>query len=137
MERTLRRKKEVSSPPPQVKELEQISIREVRDMMLSFQKMIEVLISRVGGNPLVPGSSSQLERQEITSDGDVHSVLEKVKLPIFKGTTKREVAEAWLENMRLCFELWNYSRNQKEKLAIYQLKESALLWWRNLESQLG
>ena len=63
--------------------------------------------------------------------------MEKFKLPIFKGTTKGEVAEAWLENMRLCFELRNYSSNQKAKLAIYQLKESALLWWRNLESQLG
>lgn len=65
MERTSRRRKEVSSPPSQAKESEQISIKEVRDMMLYFQKMTEVLISRVGGNPLVPGSSSQAERQKI------------------------------------------------------------------------
>ena len=137
MERTSRRRKEVSSPPLQNKESEQTSIREVRDMMLSFQKMIEVLISRVGGNPSVPSSLSQAKRQEIPSDGDVHRELEKVKLPIFKGTTKGEVAESWLESMCLCFELWNYSSNQNQKLDLYQLKESALLWWRNLESQLG
>jgi len=63
--------------------------------------------------------------------------LKKVNLPIFKVTTKGEVAKAWLENMHQCFKLWNYSSNQKAKLAIYQLKESALLWWRKLESQLG
>ena len=57
-------------------------------MMLSFQKITEVLFSMVGGNPSVPGSSSQLERQEIPSNGDVHRELEKFKLPIFKGTTK-------------------------------------------------
>ena len=72
-------------------------------MMFSFQKMTEDLISRVGGNPLVPGSSSQLEMQERPCDGDVHRELERVKLPIFKGTTKGEVIEAWLENMRICF----------------------------------
>lgn len=137
MERTSRRRKEVSSTPPQDKESEKISIREVRDMMLSFQKMIEVLISRVGGNPSVPGSSSQAKRKEVPSDGYVHRELEKFKLPIFKGNTKGEVAEAWLENTHLCFELWNYSSNQKAKLAIYQLKESTLLWQRNLKSQLG
>jgi len=85
----------------------------------------------------MPGSSSQAKRQEVPSDGYVHRELEKVKLLIFKGNTKGEVAEAWLENMHLCFELQNYSNNQKAKLTIYQLKESALLWWRNLESQLG
>lgn len=85
----------------------------------------------------MPGSSSQAERKEILSDGDVHRELERDKIPIFKGTTKGEVAEAWLENMCLCFELWNDCSNRKAKLAIYQLKESALLWWRNLESQLG
>ena len=63
--------------------------------------------------------------------------METVKLPISKGNTKGEVAEAWLENMHICFELRNFSSNQKAKLDIYQLKESALLWWRNLESQLG
>jgi len=137
MERTSRRRKEVSSPPPQDKESEKIAIREVRDMMLSFQKMTKLLISRVWGNHSMLGSSSPAERQAIPSDGHVHRELEKVKLLIFKGTTKGEVAKAWLENMHLCFELRNYSSNQKEKFAIYQLKESALLWWRNLESQLG
>jgi len=73
--------------------------------MLSFQKMTEVLISRVGGNPLVPSSPSQLERQEIPSDGDVHRQLENVNIPIFKGTTKGEVAESWLEDRHLCFGL--------------------------------
>lgn len=82
---------------------------EVRDMMLSFQKMTKVLISRVGGNPSVPVSSSQLERQEIPYDGDLHRELEKVKLSILKGTTKGEVTKAWLGKMHLCFELRNYS----------------------------
>ena len=44
-------------------------------------------------------------------------------LPIFKTTTKGDVAEAWFENMCLCFELQSYSSNKKSKLVVYQLKE--------------
>jgi hypothetical protein len=73
--------------------------------MLSFQRITKTLINRTRGNASMHGSSSQHERHEVPSYGDVHIELEKVKLPIFKVTTKREVAEAWLENMRLCFEL--------------------------------
>jgi hypothetical protein len=55
------------------------------------------------------------------------------KLPSFQETTKGKVAKAWLENMNVCFSLQNYFSNQKDRLDIYQLKESALLWWRNME----
>ena len=60
-------------------------------MMLSSEKLTKVLINRVGGNPLMLGSSSQVERKEVPSDGDVHRELEKVKLPIL---------------MEMCIESW-------------------------------
>ncbi len=99
--------------------------------------MTEDLLERRGGITTMAGTSTQRVDHEKVSEDDLHRELEKVKLPIFKGTTKGEVAKAWLENMKLCFALRDYSSNQKVRMAIFQIKESALLWWRTLESEMG
>jgi len=130
--------KQPSTPsPPPGGESDTISVREVRDMMRSFHRITEALLDRPGGNTSMAGTSTQGVGHDHLSEDDLHRELEKVRLPIFKGTTKGEVAEAWLENMNLCFALRNYSSNQKVRMAIFQIKESALLWWRHLESQMG
>ena len=38
--------------------------------------------------------------------------------------------------MRRCFALRDYTSNSKAKIAIFQLRDSALNWWGNLERQL-
>eukprot|EP00253_Pinus_taeda_P016436 PITA_16436 len=38
--------------------------------------------------------------------------------------------------MNRCFRLREYSSSAKTKIAVFQLKESALIWWGNLEKQL-
>jgi hypothetical protein len=45
--------------------------------------------------------------------------------------------EAWLENMAMCFALHDYTSNMKVRMAVFQLKGSALLWWKTLLPQLN
>jgi hypothetical protein len=61
---------------------------------------------------------------------------QKIKLPEFAGGRASERAEAWLEGMGRCFALRDYNSNSKAKIAIFQLRDSALNWWGNLERQL-
>jgi hypothetical protein len=62
----------------------------------------------------------------------IHRELEKVKFPEFFGAPDDTTIEAWLENMAMCFELHNYTSNMKVYMAVFQLKGSALLWWKTL-----
>eukprot|EP00253_Pinus_taeda_P020359 PITA_20359 len=86
---------------------EQIPAGEVLNLMRSFQHMSEALINR-------------LERE--------HGG------PVIQNETPQE---AWLENMAMCFTLRDYTSNMKAKMGIFQLKGSALLWWKTLLTQLG
>ena len=67
---------------------------------------------------------------------DITRKLQKIKLPEFAGGRASERAEAWLEGMTRCFALRDYASNSKVKIAIFQLRDSALNWWGNLERQL-
>jgi hypothetical protein len=67
----------------------------------------------------------------------IHRELEKVKFLEFWGATDGLVTEAWLENMAMCFALCDYTSNMKVRMAVFQLKGSALLWWKTLLSQLN
>jgi hypothetical protein len=53
------------------------------------------------------------------------------------GATDGSVVEAWLENMEMCFALSDYTSNMKVCMAVFQLKGSALLWWKMLLPQLN
>jgi hypothetical protein len=44
---------------------------------------------------------------------------------------------AWLENMEMFFALRDYNSNMKVCKAVFQLKGSALLWWKTLLPQLN
>jgi hypothetical protein len=94
--------------------------------------------------------SSSLERDEARvlappegpphspiSTGSIHCELEKVKFPEFFGASDDAAAEAWLENMAMCFTLRDYTYNMKVCMAIFQLKGSTLLWWKMLLLQLN
>jgi hypothetical protein len=69
--------------------------------------------------------------------GSIHRELEKVKFPEFLGAPDGAAAEAWLENMAMCFALHDYTSNMKVHMAVFQLKGSALLWWKTLLPQLN
>jgi hypothetical protein len=45
--------------------------------------------------------------------GSIHRELEKVKFPEFFGAPDGAAAEAWLENMVMCFALREYTSNMK------------------------
>jgi hypothetical protein len=44
---------------------------------------------------------------------------------------------SWLENMVMCFALSDYAFNMKVFLALFQLNESSLIWWKMLLAQLN
>jgi hypothetical protein len=83
------------------------------------------------GNP----EASRNSRGEFPPE-DITGELQKIKLLEFVGGRASERAEAWLEGMTRCFSLRDYASNSKEKITIFQLRDSALNWWGNLERQL-
>eukprot|EP00253_Pinus_taeda_P003939 PITA_03939 len=70
------------------------------------------------------------------SKEDISRELQKIRLPEFSGGRAGERAKAWLEGTNRCFRLREYSSSAKTKIVVFQLKESALIWWGNLEKQL-
>jgi hypothetical protein len=67
---------------------------------------------------------------------DITRELQKIKLLEFARGRASERAEAWLEGMTQCFSLRDYASTSKAKITIFQLRDSALNWWGNLERQL-
>jgi hypothetical protein len=74
---------------------------------------------------VLPNEGSQCTPKTSNS---LHRKLEKVKSPEFWGTMDDFAAEAWLENMEMCFKLCDYTSNMKVHITVFQLKGSALLW---------
>ena len=67
---------------------------------------------------------------------DITRELHKIKLLEFDEGHASEHAKAWLEGMTRCFSLRDCGPTSKVKIAIFQLRDSALNWWGNLERQL-
>jgi hypothetical protein len=53
------------------------------------------------------------------------------------GATEDSSIEAWLEKMEMCFALCDYTSHMKVHMVVFQLKGSALLWWKTLLPQLN
>jgi len=53
------------------------------------------------------------------------------------GATDLLAAEEWLENMAMLFSLHDYTSNMKVFMVVFQLKGSAILWWKTLLPQLN
>jgi hypothetical protein len=59
--------------------------------------------------------------------------MNKIKPPTFDGEHKKdEDVETWLLCMRKYFQLHNYSSHAEGRIAIYQLKGKAPMWWDQL-----
>jgi hypothetical protein len=122
-------------PPPPSPELALI--------LLSLEAINETLKGQQpAGTEVEPPSSGtgNLEASRDSGGGpppeDITRELQKIKLPEFAKGRASERVEAWLEGMTRCFSLRDYASNSKAKITIFQLRDSALNWWGNLERQL-
>ena len=62
----------------------------------------------------------------------------KIKPSTFDGESNiLEEAEAWLLDINKYFHIYNYSSNMKFKMAIYNLKGKASIWWKYLKLAKG
>jgi hypothetical protein len=99
--------------------------------------MSEALISRLDREEARALAPAEVLPRAPAVTGSIHREPEKVKFPEFFGAPDGAAAEAWLENMAMCFALRDYTSNMKVRMAVFQLKGSALLWWKTLLSQLN
>jgi hypothetical protein len=94
--------------------------------------MSEALISRLDRDEARALAPAEVPPCAPDVTGSIHHELEKVKFPEFFGALDGTAAEAWLENMAMCFALRDYTSNMKVCMAVFQLKGSTLLWWKML-----
>jgi hypothetical protein len=116
---------------------EHISVGDVVGMMISFQRKSEALISHLDRDEARAPAPPEVLLRTLVVTGSIHHELEKVKFPKFFGAPDGAAAEAWLENMAMCFALRDYTSNMKVCMAVFQLKGSALLSWKTLLPQLN
>jgi hypothetical protein len=107
-------------------------VGDVVRLMRSFQRMLETLINRLDRDEARVPVPPEGPQRAPTSTGSIHRELKKVKFPEFLGATDNVTAEAWLENMAMCFSLRDYTSNMKVRMMVFLLKGSTLLWWKML-----
>jgi hypothetical protein len=99
--------------------------------------MSEALISHLDRDEAKASVPTEVPLHTPTITGSIHRELEKVKFLEFFGVPDGAATEAWLENMAMCFTLRDYTSNMKVCMEVFQLKGSALLWWKMLLPQLN
>lgn len=99
--------------------------------------MFKALISRLDRNEARASALAEVLSRTPVVTSSIHHELEKVKFPKFFGAPNGTAVEAWLENMAMCFALCDYTSNMKVRMAVFQLKGRALLWWKTLLTQLN
>jgi hypothetical protein len=78
-------------------------------------------------------SPSPVRKNKRSGVDDLRREMNKIKAPTFDGEHRKdEDAETWLLGMRKYFQLHNYSSHAKCRIAIYQLKGKASMWWDQL-----
>jgi hypothetical protein len=94
--------------------------------------MSEALISCLDRNKAKEPTPTEDPLRAPIGTGSIHRELEKVKFLEFFGVLDGTATEAWLENMEMCFTLCYYTSNMKVRMVVFQMKGSALLWWKML-----
>jgi hypothetical protein len=75
-------------------------------------------------------SPSPTRKHRISGVDELKGEMNKIKPPTFDGEHKKEEdAETWLLGMRKYFQLQNYSAHAEGRIAMYQLKGKASMWW--------
>jgi hypothetical protein len=78
-------------------------------------------------NSLSPSPTRKHRRSGVD---ELKGEMNKIKPPMFDGEHKKEEdAETWLLGMRKYFQLQNYSSHAEGRIAMYQLKGKASMWW--------
>jgi hypothetical protein len=108
-------------------------VGDVVRMIRYFQWISEALIGHLDrGEARAPTPPEDPLRAPV-GIGSIHRELKKVKFLEFFGAPDGTAAEAWLENMAICFALRDdYTSNMKVHMVVFQLKGSTLLWWKML-----
>jgi hypothetical protein len=74
--------------------------------------------------------SPVINHKRNTGVDELQEEMNKIEPPIFDGEHKKdEDAETWSLGMRKYFQLHNYFSWIEGRIAIYQLKGKALMWW--------
>ena len=61
-----------------------------------------------------------------------HGEFWKAKPPMFDGEVKFGQAKAWILGIRKYFQVHDYSRNTKDRFAIFNLNGRTSIWWEHL-----
>jgi hypothetical protein len=103
----------------QVLGLEQIAISIVVEMMKAFQRMSEAMISRLDRDETRAPTPAEVPPRAPAVTGSIHHELEKEKFPEFFGAPDGAAAEAWSENMAMCFALRDNTSNMKVSMVVF------------------
>jgi hypothetical protein len=75
-------------------------------------------------------SLSPTRKHQKSGKDELKGEMKKIKPPMFDGEHKKEEdAETWLLGMKKYFQLQNYSTHAEGRIAMYQLKGKACMWW--------
>jgi hypothetical protein len=75
-------------------------------------------------------SPSPTRKHQKSGREELKGEMNKIKPPTFDGEHKKEEdAETWLLGMKKYFQLQNYSTHAEGRIAMYQLKGKASMWW--------
>jgi hypothetical protein len=78
-------------------------------------------------------SPSPTRKHRRSGVDELKGEMNKIKPPTFDGEHKKEEdVETWLLGMRKYFQLQNYSSQAEGRIAMYQLKGKASMWWDQL-----
>jgi hypothetical protein len=78
-------------------------------------------------------SPSPTRKHRRSGVDELKGEMNKIKPPTFDGEHKKEEdVETWLLGMRKYFQLQNYSPHAEGRIAMYQLKGKASMWWDQL-----
>ena len=74
-----------------------------------------------------------MQRQQHHRDRSCYE-FKKVKPPTFDGEVKTgQEAEAWLLRIRKYFQIQDYSRNMKARVAILNMNGNESIWWEHFK----
>jgi hypothetical protein len=78
-------------------------------------------------------SPSPTRKHRKSGRNELKGEINKIKPPTFNGEHKKEEdAETWLLGMKKYFQLQNYYAHAEGRIAMYQLKGKASMWWDQL-----
>jgi hypothetical protein len=87
----------------------------------------------------IPSAEDKFKKDKKRKQVDhLEGEFKKIKPATFDRESRTgEEAEAWLLDIKKYFQIYNYSNNMKVRMAIYNLKGKASIWWQDLKLAKG